>query len=115
MAAIKSIYEFQSSVQDAPSEVTKAIKSLQTIQTITNDLARDDGFDVKLDSAAYDVLQDCRESVRGLEALLSGLDVSAKRIRRKWNATKATSRKTRSSDFKRFRIDQELPSSPDPG
>ncbi|MCJ1404577.1 hypothetical protein MMC11_007803 [Xylographa trunciseda] len=87
---VRKIYDFWSSVQDAPAEVAVILENLQAIQAITERLAKDPDDYSDPRSPLYPALQACNNSVSRLETLLAEFDLSnSSRRKRKWAAVKA--------------------------
>ncbi|MCJ1288454.1 hypothetical protein MMC26_007812 [Xylographa opegraphella] len=87
---VRKIYDFWSSVQDAPVEVAVILENLQAIQAITERLAKDPDDYSDPDAPLHTVLQTCSKSIVRLEALLADFDISSpSRRKRRWAAVKA--------------------------
>ncbi|MCJ1388487.1 hypothetical protein MMC18_001334 [Xylographa bjoerkii] len=97
---VRKIYDFWSSVQDAPVEVAVILENLRAIQAITDRLARDPDDYSDPDAPLHTVLQACSNSVIRLEHLLAEFDLSsASRRKRKWGAIKAVWKKDQLEKF----------------
>jgi hypothetical protein len=92
---IKKLYDFWSSIQDAPQEIRAISRDISLVANILNEIAEEEEHH-QYHPTSRAALHECEESVRALTAIVVDLEpgfaASSRRIR-KWSSLKIVLRK----------------------